>query len=126
MQDQTENQRTASGASPNTSCGCCAPVSPGDGAEASEIADGVQEVRIIVKGGYSPSSITLARGIPARLVFAREEASRCSEELLIPTFGVRKALAAHAETVVEFTPTDEGIFGFSCGMRMLRGELVVA
>lgn len=99
-------------------------VSPNAGA--SEIGAGVQEVRITVKGGYSPARIMLAKGIPARLVFAREESSRCSESLLIPGFGVRRSLPAHAETIVELTPTDDGVFGFSCGMQMLRGELVVA
>ena len=109
----------------SSSCACCAPKSL-ESAGARPATDGVQEVRISVKGGYSPSSITLAKGVPARLVFAREETSRCSEELLIPAFGVRQTLPAHADTVVEFTPTEDGIFGFSCGMRMLRGELVVA
>lgn len=126
MQDQKENHTIANVApAKKSACSCCAPVSLGDDAGACEIVDGVQEVRITVKGGYSPSSITLAKGVPARLVFTREETSRCSEELLIPSLGVRQALPAHAETKVEFTPTEDGIFGFSCGMNMLRGELVI-
>lgn len=137
MQDKRQSDPGPTAAPPTTkaSCGCCAPVGLGDAANgdaasgdaaACAIVDGVQEVRITVKGGYSPSSIALTRGVPARLVFAREETSRCSEELLIPAFGVRAALPAHSATVVELTPTEDGIFGFSCGMQMLRGELVVA
>ena len=118
-----------------TSCGCCAvnaaPAAGGAGAEdaaggASCHVGGTQEARITVKGGYSPATVRLTAGVPARLVFDRQEASRCSEELLIPAFGVRQPLPQGRETVVEFTPTAPGTFPFTCGMEMLRGELVVA
>src|ERR1051325_444706 len=48
---------------------------------------GVQEVEIAVKGGYDPGVIRLKRGVPARLVFDRQETSSCSEEIVIPAFG---------------------------------------
>lgn len=79
-----------------------------------------------MKGGYVPSTVRLTQGVPARLVFDRQDASRCSEELLIPAFGVRQALPQGRETVVEFTPERAGTFPFTCGMEMLRGELVIA
>ena len=60
-----------------------------------------------------------------RLVFERQETSGCSEEVVIPEFGVRKFLPAHKETVVEIQPQKAGSYEFTCGMGMLRGRLIV-
>lgn len=113
------------------SCSCCIPSSAdrkatSTGAGSSEVVGDVQEARITVKGGYSPSTVRLVKGVPARLIFERRESSRCSEELLIPAFGVRQRLPQNEATIVEFTPGEAGTFAFTCGMRMLRGEIAVA
>ncbi|MEX1257769.1 MAG: cupredoxin domain-containing protein [Gemmatimonadota bacterium] len=89
-------------------------------------AGGVQEVEIVVQGGYEPSQVRVRRGIPVRLVFDRRETSGCSEEIVLPAFGIRKFLPAHSRTAVEFTPESAGEFDFTCGMSMLRGRLTVA
>jgi plastocyanin domain-containing protein len=60
-----------------------------------------------------------------RLVFDRQETAGCSEEVVIPDFGVRRFLPPHQRTTVEFTPTEPGRFEFTCGMGMLRGAVVV-
>ena len=86
---------------------------------------GVQEVTITVQGGYEPAEVKLRKGIPARLVFDRRETSGCSEEVVIPDFGVRKFLPAFQKTTVELKPESAGSFEFTCGMSMLRGRLVV-
>ena len=86
---------------------------------------GTQELTVVVKGGYDPGVIRLKRGIPARLVFDRQETSSCSEEIVIPAFGIRRFLPAFARTSVEFTPTATGRFEITCGMSMLHGTLVV-
>ena len=86
---------------------------------------GTQEVTITVQGGYEPAEVKLKRGIPARLVFDRQETSGCSEEVVIPDFGVRKFLPAFQKTTVELQPETAGSFEFTCGMSMLRGRLVV-
>jgi cupredoxin-like protein len=88
-------------------------------------AEAVQEVTITVAGGYEPSQIQLKKGVPVRLRFNRKDTTACSEELVIPDFGVRKTLLALSETVVEFTPDKTGTFPFTCGMGMLKGQLVV-
>ncbi len=92
-------------------------------AEARE--GGTQEVTITVQGGYEPAEVKLKKGIPARLVFDRQETSGCSEEVVIPDFGVRKFLPAFQKTTVELKPETAGSFEFTCGMSMLRGRLVV-
>ena len=91
----------------------------------AESRDGVQEVVIAVKGGYDPAVVRLERGVPARLVFDRQETSSCSEEVVLPAFGVRKFLPPFKRTVVEITPADAGTFEITCGMSMLHGTLVV-
>ncbi|MBA2670053.1 MAG: cupredoxin domain-containing protein [Gemmatimonadetes bacterium] len=94
-------------------------------ARAAAAGDGVQEVRIRVAGGYSPSHVRVRRGAVVRLLFDRQETSGCSEEVVLPDFGIRKFLPAHRETAVEFTPEREGDFEFMCGMSMIRGRITV-
>ncbi len=80
---------------------------------------------IVVAGGYEPSEVRLKKGVPARLRFVRKDSGGCTEQLLIPDFGVKQALPGLTETVVEFTPDKAGTFAFTCGMRMVKGTLVV-
>jgi plastocyanin domain-containing protein len=91
----------------------------------AKAAGGVQEVQIAVKGGYDPGVVRLKRGMPARLVFDRQETSSCSEEIVIPEFGVKRFLPAFKKTSVEITPEKTGTFDITCGMSMLHGKLVV-
>lgn len=86
---------------------------------------GVQEIRVRVEGGYVPASVRVSAGRPVRMVFDRQERSGCSEELVMPAFGVKRFLPPFEETVVEFTPREAGTFEFTCGMGMLRGRVIV-
>ena len=88
-------------------------------------AGGKQEVTITVQGGYEPAEVRVKRGEPVRLVFDRQETSGCSEEVVLPDFGIRKFLPAFQKTAVELTPDKPGSFEFTCGMSMLRGRLIV-
>ncbi|HEX2642974.1 MAG TPA: cupredoxin domain-containing protein [Thermoanaerobaculia bacterium] len=89
-------------------------------------AGGVQEVTIAVQGGYDPAEVKVRKGSPVRLVFDRRETSSCSEEVVIPDFGIRRFLPAFQKTAVELTPEKPGTYEFTCGMSMLRGRLVVS
>lgn len=86
---------------------------------------GAQEVTITVQAGYAPSEVKVKRGAPVRLVFDRQETSGCSEEVVIPDFGIRKFLPAFQKTAIELTPEKAGVFDFTCGMSMLHGKLIV-
>ena len=92
---------------------------------AKTVAGGAQEVVVTVAGGYSPATVAVTAGRSVRLVFDRQETNPCSEEIVIPGFGVRKFLPPHERTAVEFTPTAPGTFEMSCGMGMLHGKIVV-
>lgn len=88
-------------------------------------AGGAQEVTITVQAGYEPAEVKVKRGMPVRLIFDRQETSGCSEEIVIPDFGIRKFLPAFQKTTIELTPEKAGTFDFTCGMSMLHGRLIV-
>ncbi len=83
------------------------------------------EVRVRVRGGYDPDRIEADAGQPLRLVFHREEVEGCSDTVLLPHWKISRRLPAHADTVIELPPTLPGEYEFTCGMRMLRGTIVV-
>jgi plastocyanin domain-containing protein len=86
---------------------------------------GVQEIKVIVKGGYSPDVIVVKKDQPVRLDFYRDETASCSEQVRIPDFGIARDLPAFKTTAIEFTPDKAGEFTFTCGMNMMRGKLIV-
>jgi plastocyanin domain-containing protein len=86
---------------------------------------GAQEVAILVHGGYEPPIVRVKAGAPLRLVFDRQETSSCSEEIVFGDFGVRRFLPAFEKTTIELDPKKAGTYEFTCGMGMLRGQLIV-
>ncbi len=86
---------------------------------------GIQEISVVVDGGYAPSSIAVEKGRPVRLLFDRKDSGSCTEEVVIPDFGVRRFLPTGVVTPVEFTPTRPGTHEFACGMGMVHGRLTV-
>ena len=84
-----------------------------------------QSVTVVVKGGYKPDLIVARRGVPLRMIFDRREESPCSDEIVLPEFGIRRALPAHARTELTITPERTGEFEFTCGMNMLHGKILV-
>jgi plastocyanin domain-containing protein len=85
----------------------------------------IQEVKVVVKGGYDPDVIVVKKGIPVRLDFYRDETADCSDTIVFSDFKIRKPLPAFKTTPVEFTPEEEGEYVFTCGMGMMRGKLIV-
>ncbi len=94
-------------------------------ARRSELGESVQEVEVVVSGGYSPNLIEAREGVPLRVTFDRRESGECTSRVLFPEFGVNAALPAHARTTVELLPDHSGRFEFACGMNMVHGTLVV-
>ena len=93
--------------------------------EAAVTESGVQEIKVTVKGGYSPDVIVVKAGAPVRLDFYRDETASCSEQVIFGDFGIARDLPAFKTTSIEFTPDKTGEFTFTCGMNMLRGKLIV-
>ena len=96
-----------------------------EGARAVASGEGVQEIKVQVKGGYDPDVLVVEAGRPVRIDFHRDETADCSEEIVFGDFGIRKKLPAFRTTPVEFTPEEPGEYVFTCGMSMMRGKLVV-
>lgn len=98
---------------------------PRDPEKAAQGASGAQEVTITVQGGYSPDLIEVKRDFPVRLLFRREEANPCTEQVIFGDFGLSKMLPQGQTVPLEFTPRQSGEFTFHCGMNMVRGKLIV-
>ena len=82
-------------------------------AQTAQVKGNIQEVKITVKGGYSPDIIRVQKGVPLRLIFDRQEAGDCSSRIVFPDFRASKTLVPFAKTTLEFTPDKAGQFGFA-------------
>ncbi len=92
---------------------------------ASVTEAGIQEIKVTVKGGYSPDVIVVKQGVPVKLDFYRDETASCTEQVIFGDFGIARDLPAFKTTSIEFTPDKAGEFTFACGMNMVRGKIVV-
>src|SRR6266852_4207143 len=94
-------------------------------ARQAELVGQLQQVQVLVKGGYAPNLIRVRQSVPLRIVFDRQEGGECTSRVVFPAFALNRSLPAMAKTAVEFTPDKTGKFGFACGMNMVHGTLVV-
>ncbi|RJP45990.1 MAG: cupredoxin domain-containing protein [Armatimonadetes bacterium] len=93
----------------------------------SEISStkGIPEVDIKVSGGYSPEVIAVPKGKTTRINFIRTDPSECLSEVVLGDFKIRKELPLNRKVSVEITPKEEGEYGYTCGMNMFHGKIVV-
>ncbi|MBF2056591.1 MAG: cupredoxin domain-containing protein [Cyanobacterium sp. T60_A2020_053] len=89
------------------------------------VNDGIQEIEIIVDGGYKPDRIIVNNSQPVRLKFLRKDSSSCLGKVLLPDFHKVLDLPLNQTTTVEFIPTQIGEYPFHCSMNMFRGILEV-
>lgn len=86
----------------------------------------VQRVKITIdQNGFAPAGMKLRKGIPALVTFLRTTDATCAKEIVLPDFGIRRALPLNQPVVISFTPNKRGTFTFVCSMDMLRGQLIV-
>lgn len=86
----------------------------------------VQTAKVLVtEEGYQPASVTLRKGIPARITFLRKTDATCGTEILLPAYKIKKTLPLNKPVVVQFTPKKTGTIAFTCGMKMMKGKIVV-
>ena len=86
----------------------------------------VQTAKIVInEQGFEPAKVTLRAGAPARLTFIRTTDKTCGTEVVFPSLNIKRALPVNELVIVEFTPGKAEEIGFSCGMNMLRGAVVV-
>jgi plastocyanin domain-containing protein len=75
--------------------------------------------------GFDPAVIPAKAGQPLKLAFYRPNAANCAREVVFPELGIRKDLPPGQTVVVDITPRKSGPLGFECGMKMLKGQLIV-
>lgn len=83
------------------------------------------EVDITVEGGYSPEVISIPKGKLTRINFIRKDPTECLGEVVMGDFKIRKELPLNQKVTVEITPQKSGEYGYSCGMNMYHGKIVV-
>lgn len=77
----------------------------------------------VSSAGYTPATVTLKAGVPARLTFLRVDEQNCGGELVMKAHGIRRTLPVGKPVVLEFTPR-QGETGFACGMDMMHGKVI--
>ena len=88
-------------------------------------AAAVQEHTIDVGSTFTPASVTLKAGQPARLHFRRSDAPTCADEIAIPDLNVRKKIAANQTVWIDVPAQQARTLNFACGMDMMKGTVFV-
>jgi plastocyanin domain-containing protein len=85
-----------------------------------------QRVTVKVTGqGFQVPSQAVRAGQPLELTFLRTSPGGCATEVLLPDYGIRKKLPLNQPVVVTIPSPRAGTLSFTCGMKMLKGSLVV-
>ena len=96
---------------------------PATGAAVPVDADGVQRITIDTSSGsYSPGTVKLAPGVPAEITF--KQAGGCLGQVMSEQLGFFEDLSTGDKTV-KLGALTAGRYDFSCGMRMVFGQIVV-
>jgi len=74
--------------------------------------------------GYEPNVLYVKKDIPVRWVINVKQMSRCTDEIVMPEYNIRKKLQV-GENIIEFTPKRLGEIKFSCWMQMVWGKFIV-
>ena len=79
----------------------------------------------VSSAGYEPAQIPARAGRTLKLAFFRVDAQNCGRVVRFPDLGIERELPPGQIVVIEVTPRKSGPLAFSCGMNMLKGELLV-
>ena len=73
---------------------------------------------------YDP--VVVKKGIPVRWIIQVEEQNLngCNNEILIPKYDIDKKLEI-GDNIIEFTPDESGVVGYSCWMGMIKSNITV-
>lgn len=89
------------------------------------VENGVQVVETYLEPGQYPN-IEVQAGMPVKWMIRVEKGSLngCNNRIFIPYFEIEKKFEL-GENIIEFMPTEEGTFSYSCWMGMIRGSITV-
>ena len=123
--DAAQSDPPAFGAPPagSPSCACCANSGTGESIEGeATISDGIQRITIDATNGYNPNVVRLAAGVPAEITFT--QASGCMAQVMSEDLDFFEDLTSGPKTIA-LPALEPGEYGFSCGMQMVFGRIVV-
>ena len=91
------------------------------------VKDGVQKVTISVTNrGYFPRTFRVQKDMPVELTLeTKGEVYSCATAFTFKAFKINEYLGPTDSKVRTFTPTEKGIFTFSCSMGMYSGTMEV-
>lgn len=91
----------------------------------ANVDQGVQEANIVVNGGYSPATVVLKQGVPAKVNFDMQDSTACLSHVVFEQLGVNKDLTKQKITTIEIPTDKKGTYNFACGMGMFHGKIEV-
>lgn len=91
----------------------------------ARMSEANQEVTVTVSGGYTPNTVVLKQGVPAKIVFDRKDPSGCFNEVVFPDFGVHETLPVGEQYPIEIDTSKPGEYQYACGMNMFHGKVVI-
>lgn len=92
--------------------------------ESAAPSNGANEATVEVSSaGFTPESVSLKAGVPAKLIFIRKDTKNCATEVVLPDYGIKRSLPLNQPVVIAFTPKP-GELTFACGMNMLSGKVL--
>lgn len=114
---------TSDGSTPG--CACCGNSGTGETIEGAAVIEGdVQRITVDATNGYNPNVIKLVAGIPAEITFG--QGSGCMAQVISQDLGFFEDLTSGPKTIrIEGADLQPGEYGFSCGMEMVFGTIVV-
>ncbi|MFD1486210.1 cupredoxin domain-containing protein [Lacticaseibacillus baoqingensis] len=90
------------------------------------MSEAVQKVNVTVAGGYQPAVVNLRQGIPAEITFTRTSDAGCLDVVHSKDFDFETELPLDQPQTVTIDTAKAGEFGFSCGMDMFHGKVVIS
>ncbi|GBG94723.1 copper-binding protein [Ligilactobacillus salitolerans] len=91
----------------------------------AEVQADQQSIDVEVKGGYSPETVVLKKGVPAKINFTRRDPSSCLDRVVFPDFGINQELPKDETKTVKIDTSKAGEFQWACGMDMFHGKLII-
>ncbi|MFZ2681783.1 MAG: sulfite exporter TauE/SafE family protein [Patescibacteria group bacterium] len=89
------------------------------------LPDGSQRIEMeITPAGYAPKNLTVVEDIPVTWEIYGTEQLGCADTLVSQTFDLAENIQPGFNQIM-FTPTEPGVYAFSCSMGMVRGTMTV-
>jgi plastocyanin domain-containing protein len=93
---------------------------------AAAAADGVQEITVeLANGVYRPNVLKVKAGVPLRLHVLVRDRHSCSTKLLVPDLKLDFDLPSTGTVDLLVPAASPGAYLFTCGMKMVKGSIVV-